>query len=318
MTHPHDNPRWLVPLGTQVVLRRPLRDAPDGLVEPAGAVGLIIRCPADPDHAYRVRLVTGGEVSLRRGEFDLLREHQRAGLSQPGLTLRDYALDRYIIYRCVIGSQAYGLAGDASDVDRRGIYLPPAEAHWSLFGVPAQLEDDATQECYWELQKFLTLALKANPNVLECLYSPLVELATPLAEELRSLRQAFLSRLIYQTYNGYVLSQFRKLEQDLRTRGQLRWKHAMHLIRLLLSGVAALRTGEIPVRVDRHRDELLAIRAGRMPWEEVERWRLALHADFDAALAATKLPDRPDYDRANRFLIAARRQALDIRPEGSR
>lgn len=310
MTNAHDNPRWLVPLGTQVVLRRPLRDAPDGLVEPAGAVGVIIRSPADPDHAYRVRLVTGGEVSLRRNEFDLLREHQRAGLSQPGLTLRDYALEQHVIYRCIIGSQAYGLAGEASDVDRRGIYLPPAEAHWSLFGVPEQLEDDATQECYWELQKFLTLALKANPNVLECLYTPLVELATPLADELRSIRPAFLSRLMYQTYNGYVLSQFRKLEQDLRTRGQLRWKHAMHLIRLLLSGVSALRTGEIPVRVDQHRDELLAIRAGQMRWDEVERWRLTLHADFDVALAATKLPDRPDYDRANRFLIAARRCAL--------
>jgi hypothetical protein len=40
------------------------------------------------------------------------------------------------------------------------------------------------------------VALKANPNVLECLYSPLVEAATPLAEELLALRGIFLSRLI--------------------------------------------------------------------------------------------------------------------------
>ena len=47
-----------------------------------------------------------------------------------------------------------------------------------------EIEDHAAQECYWELERFLRLALKANPNVLECLYTPLVEHATPLAEEL--------------------------------------------------------------------------------------------------------------------------------------
>src|SRR5439155_11576163 len=110
-----------------------------------------------------------------------------------------------VIYRCVIGSQAYGLAEAASDIDRRGIYLPRAELNWSLYVVPEQLENDATQEAYWELQKFLVLALKANPNVLECLYTPMVEKATPLAEELLSMRSIFLTRMVYQTFNGYVL-----------------------------------------------------------------------------------------------------------------
>jgi predicted nucleotidyltransferase len=34
-----------------------------------------------------------------------------------------------VIYRCVIGSRAYGLATDESDTDRRGCYLPPAKHH---------------------------------------------------------------------------------------------------------------------------------------------------------------------------------------------
>ena len=54
--------------------------------------------------------------------------------------------------------------------------------------MPEQLENPQREEVYWELQKFLTLALKANPNVLECLYTPLVEHATPLAEELLAMR----------------------------------------------------------------------------------------------------------------------------------
>jgi hypothetical protein len=47
-----------------------------------------------------------------------------------------------------------------------------------------------------------------------------------------------------------------------------------------------------------------------MPWEETENWRLALHHEFDLALGVTKLPERPDYERANSFLIRARRAAL--------
>jgi predicted nucleotidyltransferase len=216
---------------------------------------------------------------------------------------------------CVIGSRAYGLDDDASDTDRRGIYLPPAAMHWSLYGVPEQLENKNTEECYWEMQKFLTLALKANPNVLECLYTPLVEHATPLATELLEMRAAFLSKLIYQTYNGYVMSQFKKLEQDLRSRGEIKWKHAMHLIRLLLEGISVLREGFLHVRMDEHRESLLAIRRAAIDWAEVDAWRLRLHREFDAAFAATPLPERPDYERVNAFLIKARRTAARVGDE---
>ena len=215
------------------------------------------------------------------------------------------------ILSVVVGSRAYGLAGPASDTDRRGIYLPPADLHWSLYGVPEQLEDHETQECYWELQKFLTLALKANPNILECLYTPLVEFAAPLAEELRAMRSVFLSKLVYQTYNGYVLSQFKKMEQDLRNRGEVRWKHAMHLIRLLLSGIGLLRDETLEVRVAEHRERLLATRRGELAWDEVAAWRLELHTQLDVVYEATHLPEQPDCERANAFLIKARRSMAE-------
>ena len=99
------------------------------------------------------------------------------------------------------------------------------------------------------------------------------------------MRHIFLSQYIHRTYNAYVLSQFKKLEQDLRNHGQMRWKHVMHLIRLLLSGVEVLRHGLVPLRVDEYRDRLLAIRRGEMPWDEVERWRLELHRQLDRRIA---------------------------------
>jgi predicted nucleotidyltransferase len=120
------------------------------------------------------------------------------------------------------------------------------------------------------------------------------------------MRSMFLSQLVYQTYNSYVMSQFKKMEQDIRTKGEVKWKHVMHLIRLLLSGITVLKKGFVPVRVEEHRQQLLAIRRGEVSWEEVNALRLSLHQEFDTAFAATDLPERPDYERANAFLIKAR------------
>lgn len=304
------NLHLILPVGTQVVTRRAVATGAGVPICPAGAVGQVIGAPADYSHAYRVRLPNGAEVSLRRDELSIRKQEQTGVMGDPGEILRDHDLYAHVVYRCVVGSRAYGLQNDASDVDLRGVYLPPAELHWSLYGVPEQLENPAAEECYWEMQKFLGLALKANPNILECLYTPLVQHAAPVMQELLAERHRVLSRMVYQTFNGYVLSQFKRLEADFRASGAPRWKHAMHLIRLLLAGIATLREGHVPVRVDEHRDRLLRIKAGDAAWDEVNAWRLALHREFDAAYASTGLPERPDYEWANDFLVRARRSAV--------
>jgi predicted nucleotidyltransferase len=279
----------------------------DGGDRPRGSVGVVAQIPTKVGEQYHVRFPDGDEALLHRHELSIRRQEQSRGL-EPDADVDWY---RFVIYRCVVGSRAYGLDEAGSDTDYRGIYLPPADLHWSLRGVPEHLEDQTSQSTYWELQKFLMLALKANPNVLECLYTPLVELATPLAQELLAMRSVFLSKLVYQTYNGYVLSQFKKLETGLRNRGTLKRKHVMHLIRLLLAGTRALREGIVPVHIGEHREALFAVRRGEMPWDEIDAWRLRLHAQFDAAYETTRLPERPDYERANAFLIRARRSMVD-------
>lgn len=232
-------PPPILPVGTQVVSQVAVRNIEGAIAHPRGAVGVIVAAPSDATHAYRVRFPDDFQCSLGRGEIVTLAHYQQGVMTAAGEVLADYNLYDRIIYRCVMGSRAFALDDDTSDTDRRGVYLPPAELHWSLYGVPEQLENEQTQEAYWELQKFITLALKANPNILECLYSPLVEHITPLGQKLVDLRERFLSKLVYQTYNGYVMSQFKKLSADLRNQGQVKWKHVMHLIRLLLAGAKA-------------------------------------------------------------------------------
>ncbi len=293
--------------GTQVVSLIEVRGTNNSLVHPRGAVGVVTRTPAVEGERFLVRFPDGFEASFTLEQLDVLK-HFKDRLPGARSPAGDFDLEQFILYRCVVGSRAYGLDNDESDTDRRGIYLAPAELQWSLFGAPEQFEDNATQSCYWELQKFLTMALKANPNILECLYSPMVEKITPLGEEILSRRQCFLSQMIFQTFNGYAMSQFKKIERDLRNSGEVRWKHAMHLLRLLLTGAATLREGRVPVRVEAHRDRLLAVKRGEMSWVDVDAWRKELHRDFDRELAETTLPERPDYEAANRILIRARRE----------
>lgn len=303
----HPAHKQVIAVGTQVVVHAEIRDANESMAHPRASVGIVTRTPAGTEDLYLVRFPDGFEASFPRHELEVLKTFKDRLGGTGGA--REFDLESVIIYRCVVGSRAYGLETDDSDTDLRGVYLAPADLHWSLYGAPEQFEDNAAQTCYWEMQKFIIMALKANPNILECLYSPLVEKSSPLAETLLALRPSLLSQMVFQTFNGYALSQFKKLEQDRRNQGAVRWKHAMHLIRLLLTGAATLRQARVPVRVEQHRDKLLAVKRGEVPWPELDSWRRKLHQDFERALAETKLPERPDYDAANAFLLSARRTA---------
>lgn len=309
MNH-HEKLPLIYSAGTQVVAGKDVMAASDRIAHPAGAVGVIVRSPVDRLHTYRVKFSDGFEAAIHHDQLTRLAEFKSDQVRGDETSLMSAGLYERVIYRCVLGSRAYGLDDDASDTDRRGIYLPHAELHWSLYGVPEQLENDETQEVYWELQKFIVLALKANPNVLECLYSPIVEDVTPLGEELLAMRDAFLSKLVFQTYSGYVASQFKKMQTDIRNQGRVKWKHVMHLIRLLLSGTNVLRAGTVCVDVGEHRQRLLTIKRGEMPFAQTDAWRKTLQRDFESAFQTTPLPDRPDYERVNAFLVEARRRAI--------
>jgi len=299
---------FMIPAGTQVVLKASKAIPGGEEYKKPGSVGVVVECPADNDHPYIVQFADGQTVKAFSRELALRRREVDSELSTETEDLRPY-----IIYRCQVGSKAYGLATENSDDDLRGVYLPPARLHWSLHPLPEQLEsiDNQQDEVYWELGKFIHLALKANPNVLETLWTPLVLEATPVAQRLRDIRQAFLSKHLYKTYSGYVLSQFRRMANTVKNKGTYKPKHAMHLVRLLYSGVSALETGEIQVDVSPRREELLQIRNGELSFEEVKQKALGLDRTFQQTFERTQLPEQPNYAQVNEYLIWARRSMVD-------
>lgn len=213
----------------------------------------------------------------------------------------------HTVYACVMGSRAFGLATESSDTDRRGVYVAPTPLFWRFDKPPTHVTGPQDEQFSWELERFCSLALRANPNLLECLHSPLVDTADETGRELLDLRGAFLSRRAHATFRGYAAQQLSKLEADIRHHGVPRWKHAMHLLRLLLSCRDLLRTGRLTIDVGDQRDPLLAVRRGERSWEEVRTWMQGLHEEVDEAVERSPLPADPDTARIEDYLLRVRR-----------
>ncbi|RFU41372.1 nucleotidyltransferase [Actinomadura logoneensis] len=212
----------------------------------------------------------------------------------------------HTVLSVVVGSRAYGLDTAASDTDRRGVFVAPTELYWHFDKPPTHVTGPGEEQFSWEFERFCELALAANPTVLECLWSPLVEHVTPIGAELLDVRTAFVSKRAHRSFLGYAESQFRKMENH-QARNP---KHVMHMLRLLISGLHLLEHGEPLVRMDDHRDRLLAVRAGEVPLDEVGAWRASLTARMADALARTSLPDEPDRPRVDALLHSVRRRTL--------
>lgn len=301
--------------GTQVVLTAtlPIQESNSGSDSErrfgkSGSVGIVAECPDSVQGQYTIRFTDGAtvkatldQITLRRAEIDSL------------LTSSHFDFEPHVVYKCQVGSKAFGLSNENSDDDIRGIFLPPASVHWSLYSLPEQFESQDRNDDYvfWEIEKFVRLALKSNPNILETLWTPVVFHANEVGKRLLEIRESFLSQHLYKTYSGYVLSQFRKMEKAHQQTGSFKTKHAMHLIRLLHSGIAAVQSGEILVDVGVHREQLLRIRGGKFSFEQIRSLALQLDADFQSAFETTTLPEQPDFDTVNDFVIWSRRWALD-------
>lgn len=215
------------------------------------------------------------------------------------------------------GSHAYGLNHEGfthpqtgevfkpSDVDTRGVFVVPTRDVLSLEKPGALVEQKDTDTCYDEIERFLTLCLKGNPERLEMLSAPKT-LETEEGRLLVEHQRIFLSKRLIKTYGGYAKQQLYRIE----SKGERSGKPMMHLIRLMITGTRILTDGVVDCDMRPHRDRLLAIRFGLMPVEEVFEWHRTLEVAFAQAAEATTLPDEPDVAQANRILLTIRRHHL--------
>ncbi len=125
------------------------------------------------------------------------------------MTIKNLQDDRLLLFECISGSHAYGLAHAQSDVDKRGVFVLPKTNFYGLHYID-QVSDERNDEVYYEVKKFIQLLAKNNPNFLEVLHSPsdCILYRHPLFDLIKA--EDFISKLCENTFAGYALSQIKK------------------------------------------------------------------------------------------------------------
>lgn len=217
-----------------------------------------------------------------------------------------------ILYDAQVGSRAYGLHRLDSDEDRKGFYVAPLPMLLGLHTPPEQINRPDVDHVYYEVGKFCRMVLAGNPSILEALWSPRLFWYAPDARPIVELRERALSRRLVATYGGYAHEQFKRLDRHKYEAGEGRErKQALHMLRLLYCGAAALRRGFIPVSVNAlgpHQFHcLLSLRDEAVPWALLMDWRAQAVREFEDAAERTTLPDYPDTEAFHVALVSLRR-----------
>lgn len=127
-------------------------------------------------------------------------------------------LDTGLIYLTKHGSHAYGTNVPSSDLDLRGICIPPLKY---FFGIQHRFEEAQLKEpdtTIFSLQKFFKLASDCNPNALEIIFTEPEDhlFISPIGQKVLEMRNHFLSQKAKHTFSGYAMSQLQRINRHYR------------------------------------------------------------------------------------------------------
>lgn len=198
-----------LPHGTEVVTRV------DRIVGerrvPQGTVGRVVKIEGD---AIDVAVVGVGTLRYARRELSPRRVGQVLYAQRREAAYQ--ALLPCVVIDTPVGSRAWGLAGETSDDDRRGVFVHPLSWTHGLVAPPEDLVREDGSATYWAAGKAIRQALRADPNTLEMLFVPGAEARDEIGRWILEAKEAFVSTEIYGSFGRYALGQLRRLEQGQR------------------------------------------------------------------------------------------------------
>lgn len=209
-----------------------------------------------------------------------------------------------IILEAITGSRAYGLNHAQSDTDKMGIFVAPtvevagldwnsSKESWSDAGPTG---DDNT---YHEIGKFLKLALKSNPTLIELFFMNEYEILTGEGQNMVDIRSSVLyTEGIRNAYYGYASAQYSRI---LREYPNHKPKMARHCLRITDQAVELLTTGTCSPRVA---DPQRYFALDEMEFSDLSHMLGTTIARINTAESV--LPDKPDRDTVRNFLREVR------------
>lgn len=227
-------------------------------------------------------------------------------------------------YMTIMGSVAYGVSSDTSDMDLYGFCLPPKDLvfpHLSgqITGFGTQVQrfeqwqehhvkaPDSKQEydfAIFSIVKYFQLCMENNPNMIDSLFTArrCVVHSSPIAELVREKRREFLHKGSWHKFKGYAYAQMHKMRGKANAQNPKRaadiaevgfdTKFAYHIVRLL-SEVEQILT-EHDLDLERNREQLKSIRRGEWTLDQIEEFFTTKEKGLEEVYLKSTLRHAPD------------------------
>jgi len=245
-----------------------------------------------------------------------------------------YWLPDNIQYEVVMGSVAYGVSTDRSDIDLYGFCIPPKEIvfphlaghidgfgrqkrrfeqwqqhHLELLGTKHGIQNyDIT---IYNIVKYFSLVMENNPNMVDSLFVPqeCVLTCTQLAQHVREHRRMFLHKGCWHKFKGYAFSQVKKMKSQTREGKRKELveefgydvKFAYHVIRLIDEVEQILTTGDL--NLQRAKEHMKAVRRGEWTVEQVEKHFADAEERLEKVYQESDLQYKPDEAKVKNLLL---------------
>lgn len=260
----------------------------------------------------------------------ILTKLKKAGLISPPKFLIDN-----VCYLTQMGSNAYGVSSQNSDLDIYGYCIPHKSDVFphlkgEIQGFGRQIQkfeqwqehhvrspDTVTEYDFsvYNIVKYFQLCMENNPNMIDSLFTPrrCVLYSNQVGEYVRDNRRMFLHKGAWHKFKGYAYAQMTRIRSRTNAENEKRaadiqkfgydLKFAYHVVRLL-NEVEQIMV-EADLDLERNREQLKSIRRGEWKLEEIEKYFQDKEAALERVYSESKLQHAPDEEAIKQILLNA-------------
>lgn len=234
-------------------------------------------------------------------------------------------------YLTLMGSDAYGVSSGSSDIDIYGFCIPPKHVvyphtvgvilgfgkqgerfeQWQEHGI--DMDEKKYDFSVYSIVKFFQLCMENNPNMIDSLFTPdrCILHLTPIGALVRENRRSFLHKGAWFKFKGYAYSQMAKIRSRTNSSNPRRAetikefgydvKFAYHLVRLLNEAEQILTENDLDL--ERNREQLKDIRAGKWALDHLESYFAQKESKLEGLYTASTLRPTPDEASIKALLV---------------
>lgn len=239
-------------------------------------------------------------------------------------------------YETIMGSVAYGVSSDTSDMDIYGYCIPPKEMVFphlqgEIYGFGRQINrfeqyqehhiEDTTalagkgrnyDVSIYNIVKYFQLCMENNPNMIDSLFTPhvCVLTSTQVSQMVREQKNIFLHKGSWHKFKGYAYAQVHKMKNKVPESGKRKeliekfgydTKFAYHVVRLLNEVEQIMTDGTIDLQ--KNNEQLKSIRRGDWKEQEIYEYFSSKERELETLYQNSKLQHSPDESKIKQLLM---------------